>query len=137
MPQWQPESAPAAIGAKGRLGATWQSAGAEQGIVLPQSVEVRVSHSQAASAPEPEAEVEPLTDAVADAALRASGMDAISGVTVAMAVANAIADPRSGPREEVVPASAPLAKPANQMPQRGSGKQGRSAARKPRRSPPA
>jgi len=136
MPQWQPESAPAAIGAKGRLGATWQSAGAEQGIVLPQSVEVRVSHSQAASAPEPEAEVEPLADAVADAALRASGMDAISGATVAMAVANAIADPRSGPREEVVPASAPLAKPANQMPQRESGKQIGSAERKPRRSPP-
>ena len=102
---------------------------------MPQPVEVRVAHFQAASARDPEAEVEPLADAVADAVSRAAGMDAISGATLAMAVANAISDARSGPREEVVLAPTP---PTKQTQQRADGKQdARATARKSRRSPPA
>ena len=100
-------------------------------VVVPAPVEVRAAHVQATPAQGAEAEASPLADAVADVALRGAGMDAVSAATVALNIANAISDGRSGPREEAVLAPTPPAKSTD-----ADAKPGNRADRKPRRTQP-
>lgn len=98
---------------------------------VPTPVEVRAAHVQDAPAPGAEADPSPLADAVVDVALRSAGMDAASIATVALTIANAISDGRSGPREEAVLAPTPPTKPTD-----ANAKPCNRADRKPRRAQP-
>lgn len=134
-PQSLPQAAPAVAAVSKR--AAPQSIIDELNAILTPQVEVRVAHSQGALPQELEAESEPLAEVFADEALRGAGVEAISGATVAMAVANAIGDPRSGPREVVVPASTPPTRQPDQTRPRAEEMANIYSARKQRRSPPA
>lgn len=100
-------------------------------VVVPAPVEVRAAHVQATPAHGAEAEPSPLAEAVVDVALRGAGMDAVSAATVALTIANAISDGRSGPREEAVLAPSSPAKSTD-----ADAKPGNRVDRKPRRTQP-
>lgn len=100
--------------------------------VLSAPLEVRAAHAQPERG-EAEGEPSPLAEAVIEAALHGAGLDTVSSASVALSVADAVFDSRSGPREEVILRQATPTPPVAQEHQSVTGDQGNRKARSPRR----
>ena len=100
--------------------------------VLSAPSEVRAAHAQPERA-EAEGEPSPLAEAVVEAALHGAGLDAVSSAAVALSIADAVVEGRSGPREEVFLRQTKPTPPASPEQQPAPTDNDHSKARKTRR----